>query len=241
MWWSRRWFRIAVFTVVGGGAGAALYGLNRIDSGYALTAVGAALGAIAAVGADFYRRTARLTEVRISVPQFSELTFVVNDETEQVSWQLFIESATRTATQKLDDGEGLIREALNSLYSLFATTREILRNTRPSRHTEGLTVEYLAVSLLNRELRPFLSKWHPRLAEFESAHPELPETAWPLAQDCRAELDHLRTATRQYVLGFAQLAGVQNPELMIGGLDVVGLQAPAPDAETDAAAEARRG
>lgn len=211
-------WRVAAAAVAGGAGAGALYLINKAGSGYAFVLVGTVVGSLVALAVDFYRRTARLTEVRITVPQLSELTFVVNDDARQVSWQLFVESVTRISTQRLPDDEGLVREALTSLYGLFATTREILKAARPSARSEGITVEYLAVNLLNRELRPFLSKWHPRLKEFENANPGLPESAWPQAAECRAELSRVRTNTREYVLGFARLAGVHEPELMLGGI-----------------------
>ncbi|MFF1722629.1 hypothetical protein [Streptomyces sviceus] len=214
--------RVLAAAVGGGAAGAALYGLRSVGGAYVFGAVGAALSTLAMLGADRYRRTASLTEVRITVPQLSELTFVVNDHTRAVSWQIFIESVTRISTQRLDDDEGLLREALTSLYGLFATTRDILKAARPTAHGAGITVEYLAVNLLNRELRPFLSKWHPRLLAFEAANPELGESAWAQASECRRELARLQGNTRQYVLSFARLAGVRDPELMVGALAVSG-------------------
>ncbi|MEU7059164.1 hypothetical protein [Streptomyces sp. NPDC046197] len=214
----KRVVRALPAAVLGGCGGLAVYLLNRAGGAYLFTLVGAALGAAAALTADFYRRTARLTEMTITVPQLSGFTFMVNDDTKQVSWQLFVETVTRTSTQRLGDDEGLIREALTSLYGLFATTRTILSAARPTPHGSGITVEYLAVNLLNRELRPFLSKWHPRLTAFENAHPELPESAWPDAAECRGELARIQANTRVYALGFAELAGVRDPELMLGDL-----------------------
>ncbi|MGA5448548.1 hypothetical protein ACPESV_09280 [Streptomyces umbrinus] len=208
--------RVLVAVVGGGLVGVALYGLRSVGGLFAFGAVGAVLGVLALLGADLYRRTASLTEVRITVPQLSELTFVVNDHTRAVSWQLFVESVTRISTQRLDDGEGFLREALDSLYGLFATTRDILKSARPTAHGEGVTVEYLAVNLLNQQLRPFLSKWHPRLREFETAHPELDESDWPQAMECRRELRQLQDTTKEYVLSFARLAGVREPHLMLG-------------------------
>lgn len=211
-----RAIRIAVAALAGCGAGAVLYAVSRADRAYAFAIVGAIAGVALTLGVDLYRQTARLTEVRITVPQLSELTFVVNNDAQQVSWQLFVESVTRTSTQRLGDDEGLIREALTSLYGLFATTRDILKASRPSTRREGFTVENLAVTLLNRELRPFLSKWHPLLREFEDAEPDLPESAWPRAAECRRELRQLQEHTREYVLAFAQLAGVEDPQMMLG-------------------------
>ncbi|MGC5568280.1 hypothetical protein ACPYPG_36315 [Streptomyces sp. FR-108] len=215
---NTRALRVGVFALTGCGAGIALYGLSQINSSYAFAIGGAAAGVLVALGIDIYRRTARLTEVRITVPQLSELTFVVNNDAQQVAWQLFVESVTRTSTQRLDEDEGLIREALTSLYGLFATTRDILKASRPSTTKDGLTVESLAVTLLNREIRPFLSKWHPILREFENTEPNLPESAWPRAAECRRELRQVQANTRDYVLAFARLAGVQNPDIMLGPL-----------------------
>lgn len=210
--------RVVLGAATGGAAMWALYRIDTAGREYTLLSVGAVVGALLAGVADFYRRTVRLTEVRVSVPQLSELTFVVNDDTRQVSWQLFVESVTRISTQRLSDDEGLVREALTSLYGLFATTRDILRTTRPTVGGDGITVEYLAVNLLNRELRPFLSKWHPRLKAHENAFPDAPESEWPEAAECRAELAVVQAHTREYVMGFARLAGVRDPGLMVGGV-----------------------
>jgi hypothetical protein len=213
---ARRTVRVVFSAFAGCGMGIALYVLSRVNSSYAFAIIGACAGAVAALGVDFYKRTARLTEVRITVPQLSELTFVVNNDSQQVSWQLFVETATRTSTQRLGDDEGVIREALTSLYGLFGTTREILKASRPSSSGDGLTVEGLAVTLLNRELRPFLSKWHPLLRDFERTEPAAPESSWPLAAEFRGELRRVQANTRDYALAFAKLAGVQDPHLMLG-------------------------
>lgn len=55
------------------------------------------------------------------------------DETQtRAAWSLYVELVTRIAVEPLESNEGLIREALNSLYSLFETTREILKEAGPS-------------------------------------------------------------------------------------------------------------
>jgi hypothetical protein len=97
-----------------------------------------------------YRRAAQLTEVKVTIPQFSELTFVVNNDARQVAWKLFVESTTRIATPPLDADKGIVREALSSLYSLFAVTRETLKNSRPSVASSGSqTVEHLGITMLS--------------------------------------------------------------------------------------------
>ena len=88
------------------------------------------------------------------------------------AWEMYVELITRVAVVELRPDEGLIREALTSLYSLFDTTRGILRKYGPSiaksKRGSDLSFGYIAVSVLNGLLRPLLAKWHPLLADHEA-------------------------------------------------------------------------
>jgi len=107
------------------------------------------------------------------------------------------------------------------LYGLFATTRDVLKGSRPSLPVSGEpTVEHLAVIMLNSHLRPFLSKWQPRLREYEKAYPDDPESDWPDNAACRSELRVVQNNLMTFVLGFATLAGVNDAESMIGPASV---------------------
>ncbi|GGP01617.1 hypothetical protein LDL08_01285 [Nonomuraea glycinis] len=207
--------RVLAAAVVGALAGLVIFELTRIGGRGLYVTAGAVAGVAGILVIQIYNRSARLTEVKVSVPQLSELTFVVNNESRNVAWQLFVETVTRVSTQPLDDDEGLTREALTSLYGLFATTRDTLKSSRPSVPAPGgRTVEHLAITMLNQELRPFLSKWHPRLREFEQAQPDAPESDWPANAACRTELREVQRRVHGYAMGFAKLAGVREPEAM---------------------------
>jgi hypothetical protein len=204
--------------LIGAAAGLVVFGVTRLSGRNLFVVTGAFAGAVSVLAFQVYGRAARLTEVRVTVPQLSELTFVVNNEAKQVAWRLFVETVTRVSTQPLDDGEGLLREALTSLYGLFGTAREALKSARPSVQVTGeQTVEYLAITMLNRELRPFLSTWHPRLKAFEEDNPSRPESEWSEGADCRAELRVVQANLRGYALGFARLAGVRNAMVLVDG------------------------
>jgi hypothetical protein len=197
--------------------GLAAFGLSRL-TGAALFIL---VGALAGVGAVFLLRPyigrARLTSLKITVPQVSVLTFVVDDEARQMAWRLYIEAATRISTQPLSAREGNLREAFTSLHGLFAITRESLKAGRPSPAAVpgGHSVEYLAITMLNRELRPFLSKWHPLLHEFEQAHPSGPESKWTHDGACRKDLELVRLNIIDYTVGFGRLANVRDAEAML--------------------------
>ena len=213
---NKRAAQIAAAAVIGAITGLLVFTIAQVTGRNLYVIIGGIAGAAAVLVLQQYWRTAQLTEVKITVPQVSELKFVVNNDARQVAWKLYIETVTRISTQPLTDEEGFIREALTSLYGLFATTRDTLKASRPSVPVSGgQTVEHLAVTMLNHELRPFLSKWHPRLREFEKAHPDGPESAWADNMACRSELRHVQAHLVGFALGFARLAGVRDAELAI--------------------------
>ena len=161
---AKRIPQIVAAAVIGVIAGLVIFTISRITGRNLYIIIGGVAGAAAVLVLQQFRQTAQLTEVKVTVPHVSELTFVVNNDARQVAWKLYVETVTRVSTQPLADEEGFVREALTSLYGLFATTRDTLKASRPSVPVSGRqTVEHLAVTMLNHQLRPFLSKWHPRL------------------------------------------------------------------------------
>jgi hypothetical protein len=88
----------------------------------------------------------------------------VTDETQvRAAWSLYVELVTRIAVQPLAQDEGLYREVLNSLYSLFATTREILKEAGPSvgasqKSVDGCDIYQL--SILMRSMTAFDYRYH---------------------------------------------------------------------------------
>jgi len=213
---NRRTAQITVAAAIGAVAGLSVFAVSQVTGRNLYAIIGAVAGAAAVLVLQQYWRSALLTEVKITVPQISELTFVVNNDARQVAWKLYVETVTRVSTQPLADEEGFIREALTSLHDLFAITRDMLKASRPSAPVPGgQTVEHLAVTMLNHELRPFLSKWHPRLREYEKANPDDSESAWPDNRACRTELRRAQANLVGYALGFARLAGVRDAQTAI--------------------------
>jgi hypothetical protein len=122
------------------------------------------------------------------------------------------------AVVELRPDEGLLREALASLYALFDITRAILRRYGPEvakPKGEGqLSFGSLSVAVLNGVLRPLLAKWHPLLIDYDARnfagvsmleH----ESAWPHAEELRKELERARQALSDYADVLAEVAGVE--------------------------------
>jgi hypothetical protein len=216
-WVFTRWFALVIGLVTGALAGLCVYGGGRLTGPWLYTFCGTVAGGVAALAFYAYRRTIRLTELTVSIPNVTNLKFAVTPSNEGVAWRLFVESATRVSSQPLEDGSGVIHEALDSLYRLFQDIRRILLEARPTGHPPGTqTVEHLAMTMLNQQMRPFISKWHAQLSSWEAANPGRSEAEWPLNQQCRNELNAMRAGMLVYVRGLGQLAGATDVDIMLG-------------------------
>jgi len=144
-------------------------------------------------------------------------TWVADRAQQEASWKLYVELITRVSVQALKPGQGLLREALTSLYTLFAETREILKEHGPRvarpLHGGTLSLGQIAVNVLNVRLRPFLAKWHPMLESYEANRPPTVspwdhENAWPHAHELRNELERLRHDILEYADLLARASGI---------------------------------
>ena len=86
----------------------------------------------------------------------AEISFKSSDQ--DAAWELYIEMLTRIVTQPLPSEAGDEHTALESVYSLFSTTREILR--RRGRRT--LQFSKVAIPVLNQVVRPFTAQMAQR-------------------------------------------------------------------------------
>ncbi|MEU1616186.1 hypothetical protein ABZ479_02655 [Streptomyces sp. NPDC005722] len=146
-------------------------------------------------------------------------TWEPNDTERRAAWELYVELVTRVSVVPLREDEGLLREALSSLYSLFNTTREVLRKYGPDvaepKKNGQYNFGYLAVAMLNYGLRPLLASWHPALGDWENRRPgEVSrrdhEQAWQKAGELRAALRDTRTTLTAYADLLATACGVPN-------------------------------
>ncbi|WP_263376694.1 hypothetical protein [Granulicella aggregans] len=160
------------------------------------------------------RDPAKLTKVSLSLPFGMGKAEWESDPAERkAAWALYVELITRVAVQKPEGEFWLYREALSSLYSLFDSTRGILREGGPTLGGTRNSVGGIAMAVLNVGLRPFLSKWHPVLLAWESKRGEQigvweHESNWPEAERFRSEMEALRSELRLYAKALATMCGI---------------------------------
>ena len=140
----------------------------------------------------------KLTKMRLNLLFVnSEISFQEADK--DAAWELYIEMLTRIVTQPLPSEAGDEKTALDSVYALFAITREILR-----RHGRG-TIEFskFAIPVLNQVVRPFTAKWHKE--SLAGAFKQQDKR-----KEFREELEILQSELRNYNSMLAEIASVED-------------------------------
>ena len=156
---------------------------------------------------------AKLKSLRLKIPWVGEADWEADPTERRAAWCLYVELVTRIAVEPLPAEDGLLREALSSLHELFASTREVLKEAGPDVGSSTDSVGGIAIAVLNRGLRPFLTKWHCRLSDWEAQQtgpgsPSDHERQWPQYPELRAEMEKLRLNLNSYAEALATIAGV---------------------------------
>lgn len=139
-----------------------------------------------------------MTSLKIKA-SFLEMEWMPQDEDKTAAWELYVELLTRIATQPLDETHGDEKTALDSVFSLFAITRQVLKsNTRNC--TEFTKI---AVVVLNQVIRPFTAKWHRLSLQGAFADEEG-------RKQFRVELAQLQVVLKKYTKMLADMAGVED-------------------------------
>ena len=139
-----------------------------------------------------------MTSLKISAG-FLEMEFSPSEPDKNAAWDLYIELLTRITTQKLEPGHGDEKTALNSIFSLFGTTREIIK----SNGKDCIEFTKIAVVILNQKVRPFTAKWHKAFVNDGF-------TDQALCEEFRAELEELQNILKIYTKMLADMAGVED-------------------------------
>jgi hypothetical protein len=160
-------------------------------------------------------KSLKISKVEFSLPWgIGKVELQPDPTVKRAAWVLYIELVTRIAVEPMPFNEGVLREALSSLYSLFKTTRDVLRDAGPNVGISASTLGGIAIGVLNRGLRPFLSYWHPALQSWEDrkpqgASPQEHEKQWPEEERLRTELEKLSGELQEYADALGKIAGVE--------------------------------
>ena len=140
----------------------------------------------------------QLDKVKLG-PQWANVELSLQSADQEAAWELYVEMLTRVVTQPLPIEAGDEKTALESVYSLFPATREVLR--RHGRAAVNFTK--VAVPVLNQVVRPFTAKWHRE--DLAGAFDDDGRR-----EEFRQDLASLQVDLRKYNRVLAELAGVED-------------------------------
>lgn len=130
--------------------------------------------------------------------KFAEMEFIYTETDEIAAWEMYVEIITRVSTKKLPNEYGDEKTALESIYSLFPSTRTLLKMYG----RKGQTFSKLAVIILNQVIRPFTVKWHnASIYGFQDKDQNIV---------FRSELEDLQKELGKYAKALAEIANVED-------------------------------
>jgi hypothetical protein len=132
-------------------------------------------------------------------PSYLEMDFIFVDADKKAAWDLYIELLTRISTPMLPEEYGDEEGVLESIHSLFKTTRDVLKANGPA----CVQFTKIAVVVLNQKIRPFTSKWHKHALKggFRYSTQD---------KEFRAEVAELQIELKNYTKMLADMAGVED-------------------------------
>lgn len=130
---------------------------------------------------------------------FLEVEFTASADDQKAAWEMYVELITRIVTQELEMNIGDELTALESVYSLFSSTRAILKeNGRQAR-----SFSKIAIIVLNQIIRPFTAKWHRE--QLNGAFKNKEKCA-----EFREDLTCFQKEMRKYSAMLAEIAAVED-------------------------------
>ena len=143
-------------------------------------------------------RNFRLERIKLG-PDWANAEIAFESADKDAAWELYIEMLTRIVTQPLPSESGDEKTALDSIYAMFAITREILRN----HGRQAVQFSKIAIPVLNQVVRPFTAKWHRESLGGAFDH-EVKRLQF------REELEGLQVDLRNYNRLLAEIASVED-------------------------------
>ena len=140
----------------------------------------------------------KLSSLKFKTP-FLDADISFQDSDKSAAWDLYVELLTRVTTQPLSSDHGDEQAALDSVYSIFPTTRKILKH----HGKECMNFTKISIVVLNQVIRPFTAKWH-KVAGKKGFKDE------STCKKFRQELSSLQVQIKKYAGALADIAQVED-------------------------------
>ncbi len=150
-----------------------------------------------------------------------KVTLKANLEDLQIGFQFWTELTTRKIGLPLDEENDVIVEVYNSWYEFFRIAREMIKGipvtkVRSSETTKELVL--ITVHILNKELRPHLTRWQARYRRWwdgavnDPTHKDVPpqqlQRSYPQYEELMAEMKAVNAKLVIYANHLKKMVGI---------------------------------
>src|SRR5260221_2736671 len=150
-------------------------------------------------------------EANLKISEIGDVKIAPNYETRQIAYQVWVELSTRKIGLPFDQDSDAIIELYDSWRNAFTEIRSLLKTIpihRVDRSRETRTLVELIIKVLNRSLRPHLTKWQARFrtwyhqAEASAGNKNLPpqliQSHFPEYEELKRDLQEVQGRMVEY-------------------------------------------
>lgn len=150
-------------------------------------------------------------EANLKIGEIGEVKIAPNYETRQIAYQVWVELSTRKIGLPFDPDNDVIIELYDSWRNAFSEIRSLLKTIRiqhVDRSRETRTLVEVIVKVLNRGLRPHLTRWQARFRnwyqqaeaspENKNIPPQLIQRHFPEYEELTRDLQEVQSGMVEY-------------------------------------------
>lgn len=152
----------------------------------------------------------------LSLGNIGKVELRPNHDVVHLAHSVWVELVTRKAAIPFDTDNDVIAEVYNSWYELFREIRQLIRAS-PIRNKDAEGAIALTVDVLNKGLRPHLTRWQARFRrwyskaleshENEALSPQEIQRQYPQYDDLVADLQKVSEGLAEYAKLLRRIAG----------------------------------
>ncbi len=146
----------------------------------------------------------------------SSLTLKYNSKDQEIAYKLWVELNTRKIGLAFEPENDVIEEVYNSWYSFFGIARNLMKEIPINKVKNGSDLVELTGDVLNKGLRPHLTKWQAKfrkwyeenrqLEEYQGKTPQEIQRCYPLYDELEKDLLETNRHMIEYKTVLRQIA-----------------------------------
>ena len=102
----------------------------------------------------------------------SSITLHYSNKDKEIAYKLWVELCTRKIGLPFDEENDVVAEVYSSWYDFFKIARELMKEIPVQKLSHDAKLIYITEEVLNKELRPHLTKWQAKYQKWYNVQPK---------------------------------------------------------------------